>query len=157
MASKSKILKGHIESMSKVLDEYRKRPATYSVFVLYGPPLAGKTTVARKIAEQLGGTYIDFLSECLPTLNPRLGLYEPSDFKGDVNEYSKKSTALLVVDEIEALLDTWTREQQENLFRMLSRWRAHSLLLITTRVDLPFEDFLGNNKVFRIGGDRNGS
>lgn len=157
MASKLKTLKSHIESISKVLDESLKRPSTYSVFVLYGPPSAGKTTVARKIAERLGGTYIDLLSEWLPTLNPCLGLYEPSDFKRDINDYSKKSTVLVVVDEIEALFDTWTREQQENLFRMLSRWRAHSLLLITTRIDLPFEDFLGNNKVFRIREDQNGS
>lgn len=153
MAPKLRSLKGHIDSISKGLGAYLKQPSIHSVFVLYGLPLVGKTSIAKELAERLGGMYLDLLSDSLTTLDPCLGLYEPRNFKRDINEYSKTASSILVVDEIEAILDTWTREQQESLFKMLYHWRAHSLILLVTRIDLDFERFLGDDKVFRIRED----
>jgi len=113
--------------------------------------MSHKTTIARKLSEELEGKYIDLLGDKLPGLQPRIGLYRPTDLKRDLSLWSKETNSLLVLDEIEPLLDTWPREEQKNLFKLLSRWRTDSVILIVTRLDLPYEDFLGKERVFRIG------
>ena len=56
-----------------------------------------------------------------------------------------------VIDEIEALLDTWTREQHEDLFKILSGLggRMNSPVLIVTRLNLSYEDFMSKDRIFR--------
>jgi ATP-dependent 26S proteasome regulatory subunit len=132
--------------------EYQTQPSAPRVFVMYGSPLSGKTPIAREVATRLEGKYIDLLKDKLTTLNPKLGLYSPLDFKRDLNTWTKEANPILVIDEIETLLDTWTREQQEDLLKLLSGLggRMHSPVLITTRLDLPYEDFIGKDRVFKI-------
>lgn len=113
--------------------------------------MSHKTTIASKLSEELEGKYIDLLRDKLPVLQPRIGLYRPTDLKKDISLWSKETISLLVLDEIEPLLDTWPREEQRNLFKLLSRWRTDSVILIVTRLNLPYEDFLGEGRVFRIG------
>lgn len=134
------------------IEEYQPRPSANRVFVLYGPPMSGKTYIAREIAKRFKSEYIDLLRDKLNMLNLKLGLYSPSDFKRDIYTWAKETDSLLVVDEIEALLDTWTREKQENLLILLSglSGRMHSPVLIASRLNLPYEDLLGKDRVFRI-------
>jgi hypothetical protein len=113
--------------------------------------MSHKTTSAIKLSEEFEGKYIDLLKDKLQGLQPRIGLYRPTDLKRDLSLWSKETNSLLVLDEIEPLLDTWPREEQKNLFKLLSRWRTDSVILIVTRLDLPYEDFLGKERVFRIG------
>ena len=144
-------LEPQLHHISSRLSEYATQPSAYRVCVLYGAPMSHKTTIASKLSEELEGKYIDLLRDKLPVLQPRIGLYRHTDLKKDINLWSKETNSLLVLDEIEPLLDTWPREEQRNLFKLLSRWRTDSVILIVTRLNLPYEDFLDGGRVFRIG------
>ena len=144
-------LEPQLRHISSRLREYVMQPSAYRVCVLYGVPMSLKTTMASKLSEELEGKYIDLLRDKLPGLQPRIGLYRPIDLKKDISLWSKETNSLLVLDEIEPLLDTWPREEQRNLFKLLSRWRTDSVILIVTRLNLPYEDLLGKERVFRIG------
>lgn len=144
-------LEPQLRHISSRLREYAMQPSAYRVCVLYGVPMSLKTTMASKLSEELEGKYIDLLRDKLLGLQPRIGLYRPIDLKKDISLWSKETNSLLVLDEIEPLLDTWPREEQRNLFKLLSRWRTDSVILIVTRLDLPYEDLLGKERVFRIG------
>lgn len=141
-----------IEQISAKIKEYQTQPSANRVFVLCGSPLSGKTNIAKGVAKKLNGKYIDILKEKLSVLNPRLGLYAPINFKRDISMWAKETDSLLVIDEIEALLDTWTREQHEDLLKLLSglSGRMHSPVLISSRIDLPYEDFIGKDRIFKI-------
>ena len=127
-----------------------RAPSAYRVFILFGVPISGKTTIAKEILKQLDGEYVDLLKDKLNTMSPKLGRYSPLDFKHDINLWAKETESLLVIDEIEALFDTWTKEKQEDLFKLISRLRTDSVVLIITRLNLPYEDIIGKNRVFRI-------
>lgn len=137
--------------ISTSLKQYAGQPSAYRVFVLFGPPQCDRSGIAKNVAQQLSGLYIDLLKDKLHTLTPKLGLYSPSDLKKDMGSWSRETNSLLVIDEIEPLLDTWSRQQQEDLFKLLSRWRPESIVLLATRLNLPFEEFLGKDRVFRLG------
>lgn len=145
-------LESLIECICMKIEECQPRPSANRIFVVYGAPMSGKTYIAREIAGRFKSEYIDLLKDKLSMLNPKLGLYLPLDFKRDINIWAKEINTLLVIDEIEALLDTWTREQQEDLLKLLSGLgaRMHSPVLITSRLNLHYEYFLGKDKVFRI-------
>lgn len=145
-------LESLIERISVKVEECEPRPSANRVFVVYGAPMSGKTHTAREIAKRFKGEYIDLLKDKLSMLNPKLGLYSPLDFKRDINIWAKEIDTLLVIDEIEALLDAWTREQQEDLLNLLSGLgsRMHSPVLITSRLNLPYEDFMGKDRFFKI-------
>jgi len=144
-------LKSLVDNISNKLKGYATQPSAYRVFALYGAPLHHKTTIAKKLSQEFGGKYIDLLGDKLKELDPRVGLYTPADFKKDIGSWSKESASLLVIDEIEALLDTWTREEQKNLFKLLSRWRTNCIILIVTRLNLPYEELLGSERILNAG------
>ena len=139
-----------INNIITKIKEYTRAPSAYRVFVLFGPPISGKTTTAQEILKQLNGEYVDLLKDKLNTMSPKLGRYSPLDFKHDINLWAKETESLLVIDEIEALFDTWIKEKQEDLFKLISRLRTDSVVLIITRLNLPYEDIIGENRVFRI-------
>lgn len=130
--------------------EYMRAPSAYRVFILYGSSISGKTTIAKKICKELDGKYLDLLKDKLNIINPKLGQYLPLNFKHDINLWAKETESLLVVDEIEALFDTWVREKREDLFKLLARLRTESVVLIITRLNLQYEDIMGKDKVFRV-------
>jgi hypothetical protein len=144
--------KSLIEHISAKVKEYQTQPSANRIFILYGFPLSEKTHVAKEIAKRLEGKYVDLLKDKLSVLNPKLGLYAPLNFKRDIGTWAKETHSLLVIDEIEALLDTWTRQQQEDLLRLLSGLggRMPSPVLIISRLNLSYEDFMGKDRVFKI-------
>jgi len=142
--------KSFINNIIIEIKEYISAPSAYRVFILFGAPLSGKTTIAKEICKELDGKYVDLLKDKLNTINPKLGRYLPLDFKRDINLWAKETESLLVIDEIEALFDTWTQGKQEDLFKLISRLRIDSVVLIITRLNLPYEDIIGENRVFRV-------
>jgi len=112
--------------------------------------MSGKTTIAKEILKQLDGEYVDLLKDKLNIMSQKLGRYSPLDFKHDINLWAKETESLLVIDEIEALFDTWTKEKQEDLFKLISKLRTDSVVLIITRLNLAYEDIIDENRVFRI-------
>ena len=129
---------------------YMRAPSAYRVFILSGASISGKTKIAKEIRKELDGEYIDLVKDKLNVISARLGRYSPLDFKHDINLWAKETESLLVVDEIEALLDTWTRKKQEDLFKLLSTLRTDSVVLIVTRLNLRYEDIMGKDRVFRV-------
>jgi len=129
---------------------YMRAPSAYRVFILTGAPISGKTTIAKEIRKKLDVKYVDLLKDKLNMISPKLGRYSPLDFKNDINLWAKETESLLVVDEIEALFDTWAQEKQEDFFKLLSRLRTESVVLIITRLNLPYDDIMGKDRVFRI-------
>lgn len=141
-----------IEHISAKIKGYQTQPSANRVFMLYGLPLSGKTFVANEVAKSLNGKYIDLLKDKLSILNPKLGLYTPINFKRDIGTWAKETDSLLVIDEIETLLDTWIKDQQEDLLKLLSGLggRMHSPVLISSRIALPYEDFISKDRIFRV-------
>jgi SpoVK/Ycf46/Vps4 family AAA+-type ATPase len=139
-----------ISNIIAKIKEYTKAPSAYRVFVLFGAPLSGKTKRAKKICQELDGKYIDLLKDKLDLISPQLGRYSPNDFKKDIKIWAKETGSVLVIDEIEALFDTWTKEKQEDCFKLISRLRPDSVVLIVTRLDLLDEDIMDKDKIFRI-------
>ena len=146
----------HLESLIKricvKIEECQPWPSANRIFIVYGAPMSGKTYIGRKIAKRFKGKYIDLLKDKLNILNSKLESYFPLDFKREINIWAKETDTLSVIDEIEALLDTWTREQQEDLLKLLSGLggRMHCPVLLTSRLNLPYEELLGKDRVFRI-------
>jgi len=142
--------KSFINNIIIEIKEYIRAPSAYRVFILFGAPISGKTTIAKEICKELDGKYVDLLKDKLNMISPKLGRYSPLDFKHDINLWAKETESLLVIDEIEALFDTWTQGKQEDFFKLISRLRIDSVVLIITRLNLPYEDIIGENRVFRV-------
>lgn len=147
-----KYYKPLIEEISAKIKEYQTQASANRIFVLYGAPLSGKTFIAKEIARNFKGKYIDLLKDKLIMLNSKLDLYSPSDFKRDIYTWAKQADTLLIIDEIEALLDTWTKDQNENLLKLLSGLggRMCCPVLIASRLNLLYEDFIGKDRLFKI-------
>lgn len=139
----------HTQILSK-LKEYLDRPSEYRSFVLYSPDWDKKREIARRIADEFGGIYIDFLSEKITEIYPEIGMYSPMNLKRDIDGWSKYANTIIVIDEIEALFDTWRKKEQEDFFKMISRWRPESVVLISIAINLNYEAVLGRERVFRI-------
>jgi hypothetical protein len=138
--------------MAESIRPYSDQPAANRVFLLTGPPSSAKTLVAREVARQLSGTYVDLLQDKLGLLQPELGLYAPKDFRKDVGTWSRDFGTPLILDEIEALFDTWTGNQQEDVFRLFAGLggRVENPVLIVSRLSLPYKEILGSDKVFEV-------
>lgn len=132
------------------LKEYLDKPSEYRSFVLYSSDWNKKRKICEKIAEEMKGTYVDFLKDKMKALNPEVGLYSPSDLKRDIEKWAKEANTILVMDEIDALFDTWKKKNQQDFFKIISSWRPESVVLISTIIDLDYEELLSGNRVFRI-------
>lgn len=138
------------EELTKIIKEYIPQPSAYRVFVLWDVPLSRKTELALELAREFQGKYIDLLEDKLSSLKPKIGLYSPADFKRDVHKWIKGCSSLLVIDEIEPLLDTWTKQDKENFFKLMARWRTDCIVLIVSGLELPYEDLIGKGRVFKL-------
>ena len=87
----------------------------YKHFVIYGPPLQGKTKLAKHIAEVFDGIYIDVLKEFQEDVGKKNGIdiFGPSKLITFLNQYSCGAKKLMVIDQMDFLINTW----DENQFR----------------------------------------
>lgn len=132
------------------LKEYVTQPSAFRVFALVVRPAADTATIASRLANEFKGKHVDVLADKIRALQPRLGLYSPADLKSDIGAWSREAKSLLVVLEMEAVLDTWNKQQQQGFFRMLARWRTNTPILLIVSLNLPFEELLGEGRVFRL-------
>ncbi len=83
----------------------------YKAFVIHGPPLIGKTRLARQLVEIVtGGVYLDFLAYVAehPGLAQRIDTLDVASVQKIVMNYaSEKGAKLLLVDELDFLIHTW--------------------------------------------------
>lgn len=137
-----------IDRMIDKLKEYIHRPSEYRSFVLHSSDWDKKIEICKKITREMKGVYIDFLKDKMNTLNPKVGLYSPSDLKGNIESWAKDVNTILIIDEIDALFDTWKKKSQQDFFKIISSWRPESIVLISIMIDLDYENLIDKNKVF---------
>jgi hypothetical protein len=93
-----------------------QRRERFRAFVIHGPPLAGKTRFARKLAETTGGIYLDvlaYVTNC-PDLAQKVDLLDVPFLKrlslavAPPEEHQEAGIApLVVVDEFDFLVPIW--------------------------------------------------
>lgn len=132
------------------MKEYVKQPSAFRVFALVVAPAADKGDIASRLATEFNGKHVDILADKIRVLQPEFGLYSPANLKMDISAWSREANFLLVVSEMEAVLDTWNRQQQQGFFKMLARWRTNTPVLMIVSLNLPFEELLGEGRVFRL-------
>jgi hypothetical protein len=55
-----------------------------------------------------------------------------------------------VIDEIEPLFDTWSMEDKENFFKLMAKWRTDCVVLIISRLNLPYQDLIAQGRAFKM-------
>jgi hypothetical protein len=96
----------------------------YRTAWLIGPPLAGKSTLARRLCEIHGWRYLNYTLEpgFFDAFQDRLETYQPTDLLNDLRAWSAASAqSVLLVDEIDAVLATWSYDQRRLLATLASR------------------------------------
>ena len=95
---------------------------TYRAFIIHGPARSGKTQLARRMRAVLGAYLLDLQAYFLehPELAERIDRFRPNDLEKlllglEVPEH------IVVVDNIEFLLNTWTRRHLEDLIAVIDR------------------------------------
>ena len=108
----------------------------YKTLVLCGPPLTGKTKLAKAVCETYGAHYVDVTSEVLPmTKSPTLGVYGVDEFRNWIKSKMKSLRSSLCVDEVEPLLATFSERHLLSLFGMIQRLENPYPLLFITRLE----------------------
>jgi len=89
----------------------------YKHFVIYGPPLQGKTKLAKHIADIFDGIYIDILKVFQEDVGKKSGIdiFGPNKLITFLNQYNRGDKKLMVIDQMDFLINTW----DENQFREL--------------------------------------
>ena len=85
----------------------------YKHFVIYGPPLQGKTKLAKHIADIFDGIYIDILKEFQEDIGKKNGIdiFGPSKLITFLNQYNHGDNKLMVIDQMDFLINTWDDNQ----------------------------------------------
>lgn len=81
----------------------------YKHFLIYGPPLYGKTKYAKYIAERYGGTYIDLLNEFCSDNEKKIiiDIFSPAKLIKFL-ESIESNSKIIVVDQMDFLINTWS-------------------------------------------------
>ena len=93
---------------------------SYRAFIIHGPAMSGKTRLARRMRDVLGAYILDLQAHFVadPDLCARIDRYRPRDLERmllalDVPE------SLVVVDNLDFLLNTWTRRHKREFVAMV--------------------------------------
>lgn len=85
----------------------------YKHFAIFGPPLQGKTKLAKHIVGIFGGIYIDILKEFQEDTSKKSGidLFGPSKLIAFISKYESSNRKLIVIDQMDFLINTWDDHQ----------------------------------------------
>lgn len=85
----------------------------YKHFIVYGPPMQGKTKLAKYIVDIFTGVYIDLLQEFIgdPNKKNSIDVFGPSKLINFLSRYSCTEKKLIIVDQMDFLINTWDDNQ----------------------------------------------
>jgi hypothetical protein len=120
------------------------------------------TEFCRRLCERTGGKYVDLLDLFVqePDLNGRIDRFGPEDLRDLIVQMSR-DCSLVVVDRADFLLDTWSRPQRQNLFKLIAdQWdgykqstRARLIFALQSSLEveaLRIMDSRGRSRVLRL-------
>ncbi|BCM94554.1 hypothetical protein IAD21_06461 (plasmid) [Abditibacteriota bacterium] len=86
-----------------------QRAERFRAFILHGPPLSGKSSFARRLAQHEGGLYIDVLSLVNedPLLADRVDTLDALWLEDQVRAAIRAGASFIVVDEFDFLWPIW--------------------------------------------------
>jgi hypothetical protein len=110
------------------LPDYVATQATerYRAFIIHGPAMSGKTRLARRMGDVLGAHVLDLQAHFVgdPDLCARIDRYRPRDLERLLLALNVPQS-LVVVDNPDFLLNTWTAHHRREFVAMVDR-RLHS-------------------------------
>lgn len=96
----------------------------YRTAWLIGPPLSGKSTLARELCRRNGWDYLNHTLQegYFDQLQGRLEVYQPGDLVADLRHWcAGGGSPILLVDEIDATLACWAPHQRRLFANQVSR------------------------------------
>lgn len=136
-----------------------QRGERYRAFLVHGPPHCGKSTFARKLASQAGGTYLDVLTTVAtnPELAAEVDLLDAARLKRLALDAAPQEAGLVLVDEFDFLLPLWGGDLSPlmEIVRKVSPPETQAILGFFMRTMPIFESLglhnrAGQNRVLRL-------
>lgn len=113
----------------------------YRTAWLIGSPLSGKTTLARQLCDLHQWRYLNYTLEqgFFDAIEGQLDTYQPTDLVDDLRTWcAVYYQSILVVDELDAVLATWSAEQRRLFATRASRLPnlSSGLILVSNLFDV---------------------
>lgn len=94
----------------------------YKHFIIYGPPLKGKSDLAKLISKEKSGIYVDLLLEFQNNqkLKEEIDIFNVEKLKKYIDNIANiGSSRVLVIDHIDFLIHTWDKNQLRELITFI--------------------------------------
>jgi len=94
----------------------------YKHFIIFGPPLKGKSNLAMFISREKSGVYIDLLLEFHNNqkLKEEIDIFNVEKFKKYIdNIVIKNNGRFLIIDHMDFLIHTWDKTQLQELITFI--------------------------------------
>lgn len=94
----------------------------YKHFIIFGPPLKGKSDLAKLIAREKSSIYVDFLIEFQNNqkLKEEIDIFNVGELKKHINDIANENgKRLLIIDHIDFLIHTWDKTQIQELITFI--------------------------------------
>lgn len=142
----------------------RQKRESYRAFFIVGPAIYGKSDFAKKLADKVGGRYLDLLELFLndSSLSDQIDTFRPTEFERVLLDRCAE-TDLLIVDNIDFFINTWTlkmREEFRDRFLKLRSGVTQTTFCFVVQIDEVFEEVdakntFGQPRVIEISSIRN--
>lgn len=94
----------------------------YKHFIIFGPPLKGKSDLAKFISREKSSVYVDFLFEFKNNqkLKEEIDVFNVAKLKIYIDNIANKNNKrLLIIDHIDFLIHTWNKTQMQELITFI--------------------------------------